>query len=101
MLHHLHTGKMGEQLAANYLYEAGYTILHRNWRHRHWEVDIIACRGNRLHFVEVKTRQNLSYGLPEESITKEKCSTCAMRRKPTNTSIRNGNTSSSMYWPLH
>nr|NKR04766.1 YraN family protein [Escherichia coli] len=39
---------------------------------RHWEVDIIACRHNRLHFVEVKTRLSLRYGLPEESITREK-----------------------------
>ena len=67
-----HTGKLGEAIAASFLQEKGYTILERNWRFSHWEVDIIACLGNRLHFVEVKTRHTLQFGRPEESISREK-----------------------------
>ena len=66
------TGNLGEELAANQLIEKGFTILERNWTHRHWEVDIIAYRNNLLHFIEVKTRKSIRYGFPEESITREK-----------------------------
>ena len=66
------TGNKGEDLAADYLLKNGYTILHRNWRFRHWEVDIIASKGKFLHFFEVKTRTSDRYGKPEESISKEK-----------------------------
>lgn len=66
------TGRRGEDIATQWLEQKGYDVLHRNWRFRHWEVDIIASRGNRLHFIEVKTRSGLRWGRPEESITKEK-----------------------------
>jgi putative endonuclease len=66
------TGQRGEDLAAEYLLTKGYTLLARNWRFRHWEVDIIANRDKYLHFIEVKTRTSLRYGQPEESITREK-----------------------------
>ena len=66
------TGNKGEEIAAGYLVKAGYTLLARNWRFRHWEVDIIALKGNFLHFIEVKTRASLRFGRPEESITRDK-----------------------------
>lgn len=66
------TGNKGEDLAAEYLVNHGYTLLHRNWRFRHWEVDIIASKGKFLHFFEIKTRTSDRYGKPEESMTKEK-----------------------------
>lgn len=66
------TGKQGEDIAASFLLEKGYFILERNWRFKHWEVDIIAAKNNKLHFIEVKTRNSLRYGKPEESITREK-----------------------------
>ena len=49
-------------------------MVERNWRFRHWEVDIIATKGRFLHFIEVKTRKSLRYGRPEESITRDKMS---------------------------
>jgi putative endonuclease len=67
-----HTGNMGEALAADYLQQLEFSILHRNWRHKHWEVDIIACKQNKLHFIEVKTRTNEVFGKPEESINNKK-----------------------------
>lgn len=66
------TGNKGEEIAAAHLVRQGYKLIARNWRFRHWEVDIIASRGRFLHFIEVKTRYSLRYGRPEESITREK-----------------------------
>lgn len=66
------TGNKGEDAAANWLLQNNYAILHRNWRFKHSEVDIIATKNNKLHFVEVKTRTNTKFGLPEESITQTK-----------------------------
>jgi putative endonuclease len=66
------TGKAGEQLAATFLQKLGYTLLDLNWRHHHWELDIVATRGNTLHFVEVKTRTSLLFGYPEEHISAKK-----------------------------
>lgn len=66
------TGNKGEDLAENWLKENGYIVWHRNWRFRHWEVDVIASKGKKLHFVEVKTRTSYKFGNPEESIGRDK-----------------------------
>ena len=50
----------------------GYRILHRNFRCRAGEIDLVALKGRILHFIEVKTRQGDSYGHPAESITPKK-----------------------------
>ncbi len=68
----IETGNQGENIAAKFLADKGYTILERNWRFKHWEVDIIASKNRKLHFVEVKTRNSMRFGKPEESITREK-----------------------------
>ena len=57
MAEHLEVGKEGEELAANWLQQNGYEILHRNWRHSHYEIDIIASKENILHIIEVKLRR--------------------------------------------
>lgn len=69
---HNDKGKQGEQLAAAYFIERGYSLLHQNWRCRHFEVDIIATKNNMLHFIEVKCRSTAAFGFPEQSITKKK-----------------------------
>lgn len=66
------TGNKGEELAAAYLTENGYTIIERNWRFKYWEVDLIASKGNRLHFFEIKTRTSNTFGMPEESVSTKK-----------------------------
>ncbi len=65
-------GKEGEQLAADHLTKNGFTVLHKNWRHSHYEIDIIAVKNNVLHFIEVKIRSSAAFGLPEEAVTKKK-----------------------------
>jgi putative endonuclease len=72
MAAHNKTGTLGESLAATYLQQNGFTLLHQNWRHSHWEVDIIAAKNNILHFIEVKTRRTKKFGHPEESVSKKK-----------------------------
>ncbi len=63
------TGTLGEQAAASKLQEAGYRILHRNYRVRGGELDIVAEHEGALVFCEVKTRTTATFGLPEEAVT--------------------------------
>ena len=49
-------GKRGESEACEYLISEGHTILERNWRGGHLEIDIITLDGRGIHFVEVKSR---------------------------------------------
>lgn len=65
-------GKLGEDVASEYLRRQGYTILERNFRARYGEIDIIVLKDNVVVFVEVKTRGNDSFGTPEESVTPKK-----------------------------
>ncbi len=54
-------GRIGEEEACRFLMRKGYTLLERNWRYGHLELDIIAeCYGE-LVFVEVKTRSSEDY----------------------------------------
>jgi putative endonuclease len=69
---HNNLGADGENLAAEWLKEKGYEILYRNWRHSHYEIDIIALKTKMLHFIEVKCRNNSPFGNPEDSVTKKK-----------------------------
>lgn len=62
----------GEAIAVGWLLEQGFEILHRNWRHAHLEIDIIAVKDQRLHIVEVKARWSSSFGRPEEAVTRKK-----------------------------
>ena len=68
MADHNDLGKLGEELAVNYLTGKGYKILERNWHNIHKEIDIIAKDGKFLVIVEVKTRRSRVFGEPEEAI---------------------------------
>ena len=72
MASHNELGKEAEEMAAKWLTEKGYTILHRNWRYSYHEIDIVAKKGAMLHIVEVKARQGNFFGNPEDSVTKKK-----------------------------
>ncbi len=67
-------GRMGENIAANYLLSKGYRILHRRYRTKEGEVDIIAEKDGVISFVEVKTRRSLKYGAPYEAVDQRKLS---------------------------
>ncbi len=49
-------GEDGENQAAAFLEFKGFKITHRNWRAGHLEIDIIAREGNKVVFIEVKSR---------------------------------------------
>ncbi len=72
MARHNDTGKTGESLALIWFEEKGYFIMHKNWRHKNLEVDIIASKNNMLHFIEVKATTTLLYGHPEDKISEKK-----------------------------
>jgi putative endonuclease len=72
MANHNTTGYLGEKIAGEYFSQRGFNILHKNWRHSHWEVDVIASLGDTLHFIEVKTRRSKKFGFPEDDVTKKK-----------------------------
>ncbi len=65
-------GQKGERVAAAFLEAKGFQILEMNWRHGHKEVDIIACLGKTLHFIEVKTRTSTLFGMPETAVSATK-----------------------------
>ena len=72
---HLKTGYRGEQLAARYLREKGYTVVAANFASSFGETDIIAEApgdGAILCFVEVKTRSPGALLPPREAVDKDK-----------------------------
>ncbi|MDV6167628.1 YraN family protein [Flavobacterium sp. DG1-102-2] len=72
MAEHNDLGKLGEELAADYLQKNGYAILQTNWMYLKAEIDIIAQKGNVLAIVEVKTRSSLDFGLPQDFVNPKK-----------------------------
>ena len=65
-------GRWGEELAAKYLRDKGYSISAANWRCRLGEVDLIAEDGTYLCFVEVKLRKSAAYGSAAEFVDRRK-----------------------------
>ena len=72
MAKHSKIGIKGEQIAADFLQNKGYKIIHCNWRSGKKEVDIIAASGDLLVFVEVKTRSAAKLLFPEETVNRKK-----------------------------
>ncbi|MCD1285910.1 YraN family protein [Brevibacterium sp. CCUG 69071] len=65
-------GRIGEDLAADYLERAGMVVVTRNFRCPQGEIDIIARDGETIVFVEVKTRRTAALGSPLEAVTRDK-----------------------------
>lgn len=71
-------GNCGENLAADYLLNNGYTIICRNFRCKRGEIDCIAYDHNgTLVFIEVKSSRNPSFGNPLYWVTPSKQRTIA------------------------
>lgn len=58
MARHNNLGRWGEQLAREYLISNGYTVMEQNTHVGHKEIDIVAVKGTRMIFIEVKTRSS-------------------------------------------
>lgn len=66
-------GRRGEDLAHRYLQRAGFRVIARNYKPgEDSEVDIVARLGEKLIFVEVKTRASSDVSAPERAIDEEK-----------------------------
>lgn len=65
-------GRVGEKIAVEYLKNNGYRILKTNWFYKHKEIDIIAEHEHEIVFIEVRYRESLNKGTPEESLSSKK-----------------------------
>ena len=66
-------GAVQEQMAAAFLTQHGVRIVDRNFRNgRAGEIDLIGYDGEVLVFIEVKYRNSVRSGTPEEAVTKTK-----------------------------
>lgn len=62
------TGRRGEDIACRLLKTKGHTILERNFRVGHLEIDIISAAADGIHFVEVKARRENIQAPPQENV---------------------------------
>jgi putative endonuclease len=65
-------GKHFEDQAASFYEAQGYTVVERNWRAGHKEIDLIVRNDNALVFVEVKASTTDQFGHPSERVDKTK-----------------------------
>ena len=61
-------GRLGEELAAQYLAGQGFRVLARNVHLRHAELDLVALERGTLVFVEVRLRRGAAFGSGAESV---------------------------------
>ncbi|HBI59129.1 MAG: YraN family protein [Duncaniella sp.] len=71
MARHNELGAWGEKVAREYLLTQGYAIGGENTRIGNYEIDFIAMKGDRIVFVEVKTRST-DYVDPLEAVDSRK-----------------------------
>lgn len=70
---HSSIGKLGEDIAEDFLLKSGYKILERNFRFgRLGEIDIVAEKDQVLVFFEIKVQTTNSFGDAKFWITKSK-----------------------------
>lgn len=72
MAQHNELGKLGEQLAVDFLSKRGYKIIAKNYRYLKAEVDIIVQKENTLIGVEVKTRSSDYFENPQDAVNPKK-----------------------------
>ncbi len=61
-------GINGEEIASNFLLKNGFKIVQKNFTCKLGEIDIIAEKNHKLHFIEVKTRIGTDKGQPYEAV---------------------------------
>lgn len=62
-------GLKGENLACELLESKGWSVVDRNWRVGHYEIDIIATTKESIHFVEVRSLTYPNLIEPYETIS--------------------------------
>lgn len=61
-----------EDAATRFLTDKGYRVVHRNYKTRWGEIDIIAERKGAIHFIEVKGRKEPCWYDPADAVRREK-----------------------------
>jgi len=78
MANHNEVGKIGEDLACQYLEKEGYKVIEQNYRTKYAEIDLVCEKSAGflkkpcLVFVEVRTKVGEQWGSPEDTINKAK-----------------------------
>ena len=67
------SGRMAENIAADYLDKQGIKIVHRNFHSRFGEIDLIGLEKQTLLFIEVRFRKNEKHLTVVETINQHKC----------------------------
>lgn len=65
-------GGIGEDAALEYLLQAGYKLIERNWHCGHREIDLIMEGDDGIHIVEVKARTEPMMTIPERAVGRQK-----------------------------
>jgi len=66
-------GRAGEDAALGWLQRHGMTLIERNWRSGHYELDLVMEYGDTLRIVEVKSLRDSDGFDPTANMTAEKC----------------------------
>lgn len=61
-------GAAGEDAVAAWYVANGYEVVHRNWRCREGEIDLVVRAGRLYVFCEVKSRSSDRFGAPVEAV---------------------------------
>ena len=69
----INLGRAGEEAALEWLQEHGMTLLARNWRSGHYELDLVMESGDTTRIVEVKSLRDSDGFDPTANMTAEKC----------------------------
>lgn len=71
-MNNIEKGKFGEEVALKYIISKGGIVVEKNYRTKVGEIDLIAKLNGELVFIEVKSRSNVDYGYPSESVNYKK-----------------------------
>ena len=62
------TGRLGEDVAADYLEAHGIPVMDRNFRFGREEIDLVCLDDGMIVVVEVKARRGTGFGAPEAAV---------------------------------